>query len=127
MLKVLMDNLPPPSVFHAHFNKRLTSYSSNSNSVILHFTDDTSFESDILVGADGIKSATRAKMYTLLADRAKEEDRETQLKRFVQAEWSGTYGYRALVETNKLLEAVPGHQAVARRPDQLLVRPYPFE
>ncbi|EJC99819.1 FAD/NAD-binding domain-containing protein [Fomitiporia mediterranea MF3/22] len=113
MLKVLMDNLPPPSMFHAHFNKRLASYSTKSNSVILHFTDGSSFESDMLVGADGIKSATRMKMYISLVDRAEEEDRKTQLKRFVQAEWSGTYGYRALVETNKLLQAVPGHQAAS--------------
>ncbi|KAL5492945.1 hypothetical protein ACEPAI_4393 [Sanghuangporus weigelae] len=111
MLKVLTDNLPPPFMFRAHFNKRLVSYTRRGDSVILHFSDGTSSEADVLAGADGIKSATRATMYTVLADKTEDEARKKQLRSHIQASWSGTYAYRGLVESESLLRKSPGHQA----------------
>ena len=107
MLKVLTDNLPPSTMFHPHFNKRLVSYTAKNNSVVLHFADGTSAEADMLVGADGIKSATRVTMYKSLAEKTGDE----RLKGFLNATWSGTYVYRTLIETDKLLKEVPGHRA----------------
>ncbi|KAL5498529.1 hypothetical protein ACEPAH_1883 [Sanghuangporus vaninii] len=114
VLKVLIEALPPPSMFHAHFNKRMTSYMAKSDSVVLHFADGTSGEADMLVGADGIKSATRATMYSALVDKAQAEDEKNKLRGFVNASWAGLYAYRALIPTDKLLAAAPGHQAATR-------------
>ncbi|THH03798.1 hypothetical protein EW145_g5997 [Phellinidium pouzarii] len=113
MLKVLTDNLPPFQAFQAHFSKRLVSYEQGSDSVMLQFSDGTSAEADVLVGADGVKSATRATMYRGLAKSAEEYDRNKagNLRKFVQASWTGTYAYRALIETESLLRDNPGHQA----------------
>ncbi|KAL5530919.1 hypothetical protein ACEPAG_3795 [Sanghuangporus baumii] len=113
MLKVLTDNLPPPFMFRAHFNKRLVSYTRRGDSVILHFSDGTSAETDVLAGADGIKSPTRATMYSALADKTEDEERKKQLRSHIQATWSGTYAYRGLVESKSLLRKYPGHQAAA--------------
>ena len=113
MLKVLTDNLPPPSMFHAHFNKRLISYMPKANGVILLFADGTTAEADMLIGADGIKSATRATMYTRLANRADSEEGRRRLLGHIRASWSGTYAYRALVDTKKLLSVFPNHQAAS--------------
>ncbi|KAL5514209.1 hypothetical protein ACEPAG_2297 [Sanghuangporus baumii] len=114
VLKVLVEGLPSPSMFHAHFNKRMVSYSDKSDSVVLHFADGTSAEADILVGADGIKSATRATMYSVLADKAQAGEEKNKLRGFVNASWAGLYAYRALIPTEKLLAAAPGHQAATR-------------
>lgn len=114
MLKVLTDNLPSSHMFHSYFNKRLVSYTSKGNSVLLHFADGSSAEADILVGADGIRSAIRSTMYTGLANRTKVgEDQKLQLKSHVHASWSGTYAYRSLVEAEKIQNVFPGHQAAS--------------
>jgi len=46
----------------AHFNKRCTSVESspeNPSRSIIHFADGTSYEADVVIGADGIKSVVR--------------------------------------------------------------------
>ncbi|KAH8119851.1 hypothetical protein DFH11DRAFT_11993 [Phellopilus nigrolimitatus] len=121
MLKVLSDNLLSSQNLRTHFSKRLVSYEQTeqnslaSGGVTLHFLDGSSAQADLLVGADGIKSATRATMYTRLAELAAKEDaaKSAKLRSYVNASWSGTYAYRALVETEKLLRAAQGHQAAS--------------
>lgn len=51
----------------AQFNKRLVSYETTPEGskdvpVRLHFADETSFDADVLVAADGIKSVVRPTM-----------------------------------------------------------------
>lgn len=113
MLKVLTDNLPPPPMFKAHFRKRLVTYSQpeTGGAVSLHFSDGTSTCADLLIGADGIKSATRASMYASMSKREENKERAQCLSSFIEASWSGTYAYRALVETQKLINKFPHHQA----------------
>lgn len=43
-------------------NKRVRRYVENDDSVELHFADGTSAKGDLLIGADGLKSAVRAQM-----------------------------------------------------------------
>lgn len=45
----------------AHFNKRCThiSTSESSRDLVIHFEDGTIYEADVVLGADGIKSAVR--------------------------------------------------------------------
>jgi len=43
-------------------NKRVRGYTENENDVMLHFDDGTSATGDLLIGADGLKSAVRRQM-----------------------------------------------------------------
>ena len=121
MLKVLTSNLPPSSRFTAHFSKRMVSYTSStgreesSSVVTMHFMDGTSATADVLIGADGIKSATRITMYAAFASEAEKTDRAlaAKLRSFKQASWTGTYAYRALIDTKELLKAHPDHVAAS--------------
>ena len=141
MLNVLMNNLPSSSQFQAHFSKRLVSYthvqtqfqsehdgypdsrisdanlssSSETNQVTLCFSDGTTANADILVGADGIKSATRATMYSRLAESLSKQGKENadDVRQHASSTWSGTYAFRSLVDVQALLKAAPGHQAAS--------------
>lgn len=56
-LDALVKLLDPATV---HFNKRCTLVSrENSSRPIIHFKDGTTFETDLVIGTDGIKSAVR--------------------------------------------------------------------
>ena len=123
MLKVLFENIPPPDMFTAHFNKRLVSYSQSeisagNDGVKLFFEDGTVAEADMLVGADGIKSVVRTSMYKSIAAR----NNDTELLKHVKAGWSGTYGYRCLVNTEKFLDRL-GVKEHLSASEALFVRP----
>lgn len=69
----------------ANFNKRLTHYETFAEDgenapVKLHFADGTSYEADVLVAADGIKSVVRP---TLLAGRMAANDLKPKFTRTV--------------------------------------------
>lgn len=46
----------------AHTGKRLSRYSQDAQTATAHFADDTQREADVLIGADGVRSAVRAQM-----------------------------------------------------------------
>lgn len=59
-LKALADLLDPAAI---HFDSRCTHISQESGSrPVIHFKDGTSYETDVVIGADGIKSAIRQAM-----------------------------------------------------------------
>jgi len=115
MLKVLTDSLS--TKVGTHLSKRLLGYSQDSSGVItMSFSDGTTAEADVLVGADGLKSVAREVMYRNLANEAKGRD-ETEaqnMESFIQPTWSGVYAYRALIDAEKLAKIAPGHQAIAQ-------------
>ncbi|KAF9482106.1 FAD/NAD-P-binding domain-containing protein [Pholiota conissans] len=95
-LDVFVNHLPPGI---AHFGKRLTSYSRNSNGLIsLIFNDSSSAICDVLIGADGIKSTIRAQMYREAADTAHDQS----LMRYIEPVWTGTMAYRGLVRVQDI-------------------------
>ncbi|KAF7323219.1 Salicylate hydroxylase [Mycena chlorophos] len=58
-LNALLPLLPDPNA--THFNKRCTSISTlPSGAYAIHFADGTTHETDLVIGADGIRSSTRA-------------------------------------------------------------------
>ncbi|KAI0699364.1 FAD/NAD(P)-binding domain-containing protein [Cerioporus squamosus] len=80
-----------PSI--AHFHKRCTSVTespTNPKRLLVHFQDETTFEADVVLGADGVKSAVR----NFVVDG---EDRRLA--------FSHTVAYRGLIPWPKLQEA----------------------
>ncbi|KZO94311.1 FAD/NAD(P)-binding domain-containing protein [Calocera viscosa TUFC12733] len=91
LLELLLRHVPPERV---RFQKQLVGYAQLPGEALqLSFSDGTSQECDVLLGADGIKSTVRRLMY------AGKESRQ-------EPRWSGSYAYRALVPTDKVLAAV---------------------
>jgi salicylate hydroxylase len=115
LLDVLRDHLPKSCTIH--LNKRLTHYttrvshpeeqSGSTAPVTLHFTDGSTAATDVLIGADGIKSPTRKTMYENLA---KEKGDETLLQH-CHPIWSGAVAYRNLIPHEKLEKVWPNHRA----------------
>ncbi len=115
MLKVLSDSLSED--VSTHFKKRLVGYAQgNSDVVTLSFSDGTTAEADMLVGADGVGSVTREVMYQNLADAAMGHDEveARKLESYIRPTWTGMYAYRALIDAEKLLEIAPGHQTMSK-------------
>lgn len=117
LLKILTKHLPASSHsgFSVHFSKRLVSYTCTgpdaSPLVTLAFEDGTSSTAHVLVGADGIRSATRATMYARLSEKAEDVVQAVAFEAFREATWTGSYVYRALIRSEDLIRAAPDHRA----------------
>jgi salicylate hydroxylase len=117
MLDVLLDRLAPDNTpfLSTYFSKRLTSYEQTADGVTIHFKDGTTAQADILIGADGIGSAARKKMYTDLARQVQATDPQAAeaLEKHSLPSWTGTYAYRTLVDRAKI-EAVSPNNEILR-------------
>lgn len=64
LLEILVAKLPPGL---AYFGKRLENFTIDhtkaSEAITITFEDGTTATCDVLVGSDGVKSATRAKLF----------------------------------------------------------------
>lgn len=114
MLKVLVDKFPEDENFRVHFSKKVKAYEKNAfnDYVTIFFEDGTRAKADILIGCDGIKSRIRGTIFNNLARKAGEGcPQEEKMKKHVAASWTGTFAYRSLVQTDKLLRESPDHRA----------------
>ncbi|KAH7883088.1 FAD/NAD(P)-binding domain-containing protein [Phlebopus sp. FC_14] len=103
--------------------KRLVSYTQPPNApIILTFTDGTTATCDLLVGADGIKSAVRACMMRDIARSSSGKNASLALS-CVEPVWSGVTAYRTLISAEKLRIRSPGHRALHESTMCLLVYP----
>ncbi|EKM54680.1 uncharacterized protein PHACADRAFT_185571 [Phanerochaete carnosa HHB-10118-sp] len=106
MLNFLVDNLylENTSFLTTHFSKRLTLYEQDAD-------DGSVAQADILIGADGVGSATRKKMYSDLADRARPTGpkRAEELTELISPSWTGTYAYRTLLKSEKVVDKSPNN------------------
>lgn len=82
-----------------------------SGPITLHFKDGSTAECDVLIGADGIKSAVRNLMFSNLAKEGKITSEEATQRNPV---WSGTVAYRGLISKERLAEKAPEHRALSR-------------
>ena len=76
----------------AHFHKRCTSITeskTNANRLVVHFQDGSTHETDVVLGADGIKSTVREYITGIDDQRAR---------------FSNTIAYRGLIPYAKLKE-----------------------
>ncbi|KAG2076333.1 FAD/NAD(P)-binding domain-containing protein [Suillus decipiens] len=99
-----------PSSCSLHFNKRLTRYDKQlSGSLILHFADDTTSTTDVLIGADGVHSSVRKTLFESL-------DRDivdpSMIRHYTDPSWTGTLVYRTVVPAEKLSDLDPNNIAL---------------
>ena len=89
-----------------HFSKRLSSYATSKQSrgaIQLLFEDGSTFSTDVLIGCDGIRSATRHTLLELAAAETEISDHEgcfaraAKLRNAVEETWTGCIAYRGVV------------------------------
>jgi len=106
-----------PSCCGAFSSKRLDSYVQQPNDLImLRFRDGSTATCDILLGADGVKSAVRKTMLHEAATWAESEHRNidaTQLRSLSEPRFSGFFAYRALIPSARLSGISPQHKALS--------------
>lgn len=105
--RVLINHLPNTP----HCSKRLCSYKETSSGIRLYFADETSAVCDILVGADGIRSAVRRSLLLREAQEAPSDVAE-QLRSCIEPCWSGVVCYRAVLPAARLAAISPHHRAL---------------
>lgn len=123
MVDVFVRHLPPSCTIHT--SKRLIKYTEPQHpggAYALHFADGSVAEVDVIVGADGIKSKTRAAMYEYAHAReclggkgsaggGPTKD-ECERCRRANPKWTGTVAYRYLIPTEKMQAVNPKHHAL---------------
>jgi salicylate hydroxylase len=113
LIDLLKDSLPPNC--SVHLQKRMTTYttsSSKSTLIKIHFADGTTATADVLIGADGVRSATRATMFEALANQYQngfDGITHEKLLRCKDPVWTGTVAYRCVFPAEKLRKIDPGH------------------
>ncbi|KAF7350687.1 FAD NAD-binding domain-containing protein [Mycena sanguinolenta] len=97
-LEILQSKLSADCKIHT--SKRLEKYttSGKDSEVQLVFADGSIATADILVGADGVHSATRASLFASMGD---------GYEQYIQPIFSGTIAYRGSFPKAKLAEALP--------------------
>lgn len=106
-----------PSTTSSYFCKRLVSYTqaptdTEFSPIRLHFKDGTIATCDVLIGADGIHSVTRAHMLREVARSASSKEQADTLLGMVNPVWSGSVAYRGIIPRERLEAVAPGHRTL---------------
>ncbi|KAI0751934.1 hypothetical protein C8Q80DRAFT_1160297 [Daedaleopsis nitida] len=123
MVDVLVRHLPKSCTVHT--SKRIVSYTestsdekeSGRSAYTLHFADGTTAEADVIIGADGIKSKTRAAMYDSAHERECADSKAVPREDCARCKhatplWTGTVAYRYLIPGERMREVNPEHSAL---------------
>jgi len=98
--------------------KRLRTYTQQASEPIkLLFENGETAVCDVLVGADGLKSAVRKTLMTEKAHFAQSEGRRAEAAdcfASIDPLWSGTNSYRALIPTDRLRAIYPNHRVLTQ-------------
>ncbi|KAF8217130.1 salicylate hydroxylase [Mycena galopus ATCC 62051] len=112
-----------PKSWRVNCSKRLQTYTQQkSGPTELVFEDGSRSFCDVLVGADGLKSATRTRFLTERANWMQVRGRwkeSADIESCIEPVWSGTIAYRALIPAERLKTVAPGHP-VLTTPTQYL-------
>lgn len=104
-----------PNHVGMYTSKRLVSYSDSEDAnepITLVFVDGTEAICDLLIGADGVKSAVRATMYEKLASCADAPAKAEELRGRIPPRFSGAVAYRGVIPREKLIQAVPPERSL---------------
>ncbi|KAF4588988.1 hypothetical protein EYR40_010544 [Pleurotus pulmonarius] len=111
--KILIKNISPACRFN--LSHRLSSYTEREDRVDLKFENGASATCDLLVAGDGIKSAARRVMMENKAKAARASGVDpTQYLECIHPCFTGTVGYRGLVESSALRGRMPDHRTLTR-------------
>ncbi|KAG6876962.1 hypothetical protein C0993_011576, partial [Termitomyces sp. T159_Od127] len=88
--------------------------------VVINLRDGTTRTADILIGCDGVHSATRATFFRNLARIHPSKG----YKRFCEPTWSGALAYRGLVDRSKLRERNPQNHALDNPRIHVVTHPF---
>lgn len=121
-LDCLAGNLDP-DITSVYFRKRLQSYATTSeaspSSITLEFKDGSTATCDLLIGADGIHSATRCTLLELAAQESEVGasrggvETDIRLREMKEPVWSGHTAYRTIVSSEKLRNLNPNHRILS--------------
>lgn len=91
--------------------KRFVSYEQSQEDIRMHFEDGSQAPCDLLIGADGIKSAVRRVLLKGLAEKSPSPFRYEDS---IHPTWTGTVAYRGLVPSEALSAVAPNHRTLTR-------------
>lgn len=118
--RVLLSHLS--SSCRTHTSKRLLRFEQDadvgpqSSPIRLFFQDGTTTDCDLLVGADGLKSAVRSCMLDAVAAELQAQGKDAEADealRAVRPVWSGTMAYRTTIASDVLQGRHPNHRVLA--------------
>lgn len=113
LLDVLASKLPRDA--SVYFGKRLLSYSVSSGTDFpntLEFKDGSTAGCHVVIGADGVHSATRKTMLELVARELEAKEGESaaaSLREKIEPIWTGLTAYRTVANAGKLKALNPDH------------------
>jgi salicylate hydroxylase len=100
LVDILEQHLPASCT--VHFNKRLIKYDTPSaGSLVLHFADGGTENTDVLIGADGIRSSVRKTLFETIDPNLVDP---TKIGHYTDASWTGSLIYRGVIPAEKLKE-----------------------
>ncbi|KAG8216144.1 hypothetical protein J3R82DRAFT_8148 [Butyriboletus roseoflavus] len=116
MVGILERHLPSSCTVHP--KKRLVSYIETRTTrctlappVTLNFADGTTATTDVLIGADEVRSAVRKALFEAASD-DKNGDDEIDLEQYIDATFTGITVYRWLIPVETLKKENPEHPAL---------------
>ena len=116
MVAILEKHLPTSCTVHS--KKRLVNYmeperddAHSTAPIRLEFADGTTATTDVLIGADGIRSAVRKTMYEA-ASKDIGDDEKANLKQYIDPIFTGLSVYRALIPAETLRKEHPENIAL---------------
>jgi 2-polyprenyl-6-methoxyphenol hydroxylase-like FAD-dependent oxidoreductase len=116
LIDILKQSIPSSCTIH--LNKRLAKYEKQSpGSLILYFTDDSTSTTDVLVGADGIRSSVRKILFETIGPNIVDP---SKIVHYSDPSWTGTLVYRSVIPADKLSKLDPNNVALK---DFMIVSP----
>ena len=113
---VLLRKLP--TSYRIHCSKRLRSYEQrHGGPITLLFEDGTNAFCDVLIGADGLKSAVRRSLLEEKASKAQSQNNWSEaadIRALIEPTWSGTNAYRALIPVDRLRSRHSNHRTLTQ-------------